>query len=159
MPRGDLQRREERRALDEIVVAWCSAEGTEEVDQGGLFGLTDAFKVEDFTEVGVGPVGDVDEIRLDKSFWRRRADLEGFEQRVHLGHALVDSFNEAVADVLAFIFMFVDVGLPYLAGGCVPGSSLRTGISVNPFFSTYESSNICSAPTSEIGLLCTMLAI
>lgn len=70
--------------------------GGEEVDKGGLVLFADTLQVEDFAEVGVGFVGDVDQIRLHERFWRRGADLQRFEEGVDFAHALVDAFGEAV---------------------------------------------------------------
>jgi hypothetical protein len=59
-----------------------------------LISFTDALEVENLAEVGVGFVGYVDEVCLDESFGGRRADLEGFEERVDAGHALIHAFDE-----------------------------------------------------------------
>lgn len=52
--------------------------GLKQVNQVGLILLAETFEVEDFAEVGVGFVGDVDEIGLHQSFRRGRPDLERF---------------------------------------------------------------------------------
>ncbi len=47
----------------------------EEVKQVGLVLLAESFEVEDFAEVGVGFVRDMDEIGLDQGFRRGRPNL------------------------------------------------------------------------------------
>lgn len=67
----------------------------EEVHEDGLVGAADALEVEDFPEVGVGFVGDVNEVGLDEGFWGMGADLEGFEEGVDFRHCKLGAFNEA----------------------------------------------------------------
>ncbi len=69
--------------------------GLEQVDQIGLVLFANAFQFEDFPEIGVGSVGNVDKVGLDEGFWWGRAYLEGFEDRVEAGHGLGDSFDVA----------------------------------------------------------------
>lgn len=61
---GDGHWGEERGGAGEGFVAWGGAVGLEEIDEVGLVLLAQAFEVEDFAEVGVGFVGDVDQIGL-----------------------------------------------------------------------------------------------
>lgn len=63
------------------MVGGC-AEGSEEVEELRLLCLADTLEVEDLAEVGVGFVGNVDEVGLDERFGRRRADLQRLEQGI-----------------------------------------------------------------------------
>ncbi len=67
----------------------------EEFDELRLVLLADALEVEDFLEVGVGAVADVDEVGLHDGLRGGRAYLEGFEERVDFGHALGYAFEVA----------------------------------------------------------------
>lgn len=60
----------------------------EEVQEVALVLLAEAFEVEDFAEVGVGFVADVDEVGLHQSFRRGRPHLERFENGVDARHGL-----------------------------------------------------------------------
>lgn len=84
----DLQGGEERGGLWEVLVAGTVAVGVEELDESGLVLFADAFELEDLAEIRVGFVADVDEVGLHEGFGRRGPDLERFEERVDLGHAL-----------------------------------------------------------------------
>ena len=55
----------------------------------------DSLDVEDFAEVRVATVCDVDQVCLDQGFRRRWLDLEGFEEGFYLSKAGVDPFYEA----------------------------------------------------------------
>ena len=55
----------------------------------------ETFQIEEFAEVGIRFVGDVNEISLDEGFRRRRADLEGFEDGVDAGSGLGNSLEIA----------------------------------------------------------------
>ena len=90
-----LDRREEGRVVDQIGVRGGRLEGCEQVQERGLLGFAQALEVQDLAEVGVGFVGDVDEVGLHEGFGRRGADLEGFEERVDARHGLGDAFYEA----------------------------------------------------------------
>lgn len=67
--------------------------GLKELDEVGLVLFADALQVEDFSEIGVGFVGDVDEVGLDEGFGRGRPNLEGFEDGIEAGHGLRDAFG------------------------------------------------------------------
>lgn len=47
----------------------------EYIKERGLVGTTNPFEIENLAEIGVGAVGDVDEVGLDETFWRVGADL------------------------------------------------------------------------------------
>ena len=57
--------------------------------------LGDALEIEDLAEVGVGSVGDVDEVGLNEGFGGRGMHLEGFEERVEAGHDKGDTLDVA----------------------------------------------------------------
>lgn len=68
----------------------------EQVDQVGLILFaTDAFEFEDFAEVEVGFVADVDQIGLHERFRGRRSDLEGLEDGIDPRHGLGNTFEVA----------------------------------------------------------------
>lgn len=70
--------------------------GLEEVEEVGLVLFADnALELEDFAEVGIGFVGDMDQVGLHEGFRRRRPHLEGLEDRVETGHGLRDAFDIA----------------------------------------------------------------
>lgn len=66
----------------------------EELNQRPHLGPADALEVQDFAEVGVAAVVDVDEVGLYERFGRGRADLEGFEEGVEAGEGGGDAFLE-----------------------------------------------------------------
>lgn len=47
----------------------------------------DALDVEDLAEIGIALVGNMHEVGLDESFWGRRANLEGFQDRFNFSEA------------------------------------------------------------------------
>lgn len=59
-----------------------------------ILAAADAFEFEDFAEVVVVAVGNVDEVCLHKSFRWRRPDLEGFEESFDLEEAAIHTFDE-----------------------------------------------------------------
>ena len=67
-----------------------------EFEEVSMVCLANALELEDLAEVGVGAVGNVDEVGLDEGFWRRWPDLEGFEEGVEARHGCVDAFDKAV---------------------------------------------------------------
>lgn len=70
--------------------------GVKEVEEVGLVLLAETFEVQDFAEVGVGFVGDVDQVGLHEGFGGGGADLEGFEDGVEARHGLGDTFEVAL---------------------------------------------------------------
>lgn len=76
------QRGEQRGGVREGGVAGGGAVGLEEVEEVGVVLFAEALEVEDFAEVGVGSVGDVDEVGLHEGFGRGGPHLEGFEDGV-----------------------------------------------------------------------------
>ena len=69
--------------------------GVKELDEVGVVGLAHALEVEHLAEVGVGFVGDVDEVGLDEGFGGGGPDLEGLEEGVEPGHGCRDAFEVA----------------------------------------------------------------
>lgn len=67
-----------------------------EINEWSLVFLGDTLKVEDFAEVGVGAVADVNEVCLYESFGWEGADLQSLEKGVDLGHGLINAFDEAM---------------------------------------------------------------
>ena len=65
----------------------------EEFEEVGMVLLADALELEDFSEVGVRFVGNVDEIGLHEGFRGGRPHLERFEDGVQACHGLRDAFN------------------------------------------------------------------
>ena len=57
--------------------------GLEELDQVRLVRFLETFEIQDFAKVGVGFVGDVNQVGLDESFWRGGPNLECFEDGVN----------------------------------------------------------------------------
>ena len=68
----------------------------EELDQLRLLLPADAFEFEDFLEVAVRPIPDVDQIRLHKTFGWDRLHLKRLKQWIQLLHALVDPFDVTI---------------------------------------------------------------
>lgn len=67
----------------------------EQLEEVGVVLFGNALEFEDALEVGVGAVADEIEVGLDESLGRGRADLEGLEEGVDLGHRLVDALDVA----------------------------------------------------------------
>ena len=67
----------------------------EQLEEVGLLVAADALQLQDAAEVGVGPVGEVDQVGLDEGLGRRGAHLEGLEERVDARHGCVDALDEA----------------------------------------------------------------
>lgn len=77
-------------------VAVGGAVDLEEFDKVVLFlPAADALEVEDLAEVGVVAVRDVDEVGLHESLRRGWVDLDGLEEGLDLGKAVVDALDEA----------------------------------------------------------------
>ncbi len=151
----DLQGGKERRGEWEMFVTWAVAVGVEELDERRLVLLADALEVEHLTEVDVGFVADVDQIGLHESFGRRGSDLERFEERVDFGHALGHALDVAgrcwctrMVDVEDFLETFlqhvrVEEHLLHVSNS----GQFKSGVRFT-----------CSAPTSDTGRHCTILA-
>lgn len=58
-----------------------------------LVWLPDALEVKDLAEVGIGFVGNVDEVRLNKRFRWGGTHLQRLQDRVDAGHSLRDAFD------------------------------------------------------------------
>lgn len=86
---------QEGRILRERLVPRASSVCDKELDELGVVFLGDALEVEDFSEVGVGPVGDVDEVGLYEGFGWRGAHLKGFEEGEQAGHDHRDALDVA----------------------------------------------------------------
>jgi hypothetical protein len=52
----------------------------EEVYQGTLLNLANAFEVEYLFEIDIGAVSQVDKVGLNQSLWRRWPNLKSFEE-------------------------------------------------------------------------------
>lgn len=94
---GGLEGGEDGVILLEIGgVAVGGAVDLEEFDKVVLFlPAADALEVEDLAEVGVVAVRDVDEVGLHESLRRGWVDLDGLEEGLDLGKAVVDALDEA----------------------------------------------------------------
>lgn len=57
--------------------------GLEELDQVSLVSFLETFEIQDFAEVDVRFVGNVNQVGLHQSFWRGGPNLECFEDRVN----------------------------------------------------------------------------
>lgn len=89
------QRGQQRGLRGQILIAGTGSVGAKELDEVGVVGLAHALEVEDLAEVGVGFVGDVDEVGLHEGFGWRGPHLQGLEERVEPGHGCGDSFEVA----------------------------------------------------------------
>ena len=58
-----------------------------------LVWLPNALEVEDLAEIGVGFVGNVNEVRLDKRFRWGGTHLQRLQDRVDAGHGLRDALD------------------------------------------------------------------
>ena len=67
----------------QIFVSGARAVGLEELDQVRLVCFFETFEIQDFAEVGVGFVGDMNQVGLDESFGWGGPDLECFEDGVN----------------------------------------------------------------------------
>lgn len=60
-----------------------------------MFAFLEAFEVHDFPEVGVGFVGDVDEVGLYESLRWSWTYLKSLQERIDACHSLIDPLDEA----------------------------------------------------------------
>lgn len=58
-----------------------------------LIRLPDALEVQDLAEIGIGLVGNVNEVRLDKRFRRGGTHLQRLQDGVNAGHSLRDALD------------------------------------------------------------------
>jgi hypothetical protein len=52
------------------------------------------FQLEDFAEIRIGAITDVDQVGLHETLGGRRPDLKGFEERIETAHAVVYALDE-----------------------------------------------------------------
>lgn len=112
-----------------------------------VLATANALKVEDFAEIGVVLVCDVDQIGLDKGLGRRRLNLEGLEEGFNLRKAGVDALYETRwrgAGEERREASLEGVGIQ---------KHLITSVSFNECHDvSYDSEPTCSAPVSATGL-------
>ena len=68
----------------------------EEFDERALFLLaSDTLKLKNSAEICIATIGNVNEICLDQSLWRRGSDLESFKECINFEKVRVNTFGES----------------------------------------------------------------